>query len=156
MAVSVHRAGKSLAFETNGSEEEAMPELSEHARQLLSSPNYGFLGTADADGWPQVTPVWVDVQDTRILVNTALGRVKERNARRERRVALSVAAIDNPWDKVDIRGRVVDFIEGEEADRHIDKLAKKYLDQDTYPFREPGEKRVILTIEADRAHEMGG
>lgn len=131
-----------------------MPELSEHARQLLSDPNYGFLGTVDADGWPQVTSVWLDVRDTQILVNTALGRVKERNCRREPRVALSVAARDNPWDKMDIRGRVVEFIEGEEAERHIDKLAKKYLGQDTYPFRAPGEKRVILAIEADRAHEM--
>jgi PPOX class probable F420-dependent enzyme len=131
-----------------------MPELSEHMRQLLSNPNYGFLGTADPDGWPQVTPVWVDVDDNRVLVNTALGRVKERNARSEPRVALSVAARDNPWDKVDIRGRVVEFIEGDEAERHIDKLAKKYLGHDTYQFRAPGERRVIFAIEADRAHEM--
>ena len=133
-----------------------MPDLSEHLRQLLSDPNYGFLASVDADGWPQVTPVWVDVEDGRILVNTALGRVKERNARREPRVALSVAARDNPWDKVDVRGRVVEFIEGEEAERHIDKLAKKYLGHDTYQFRAPGERRVILVIEADRAYEMGG
>ena len=131
-----------------------MRELSEHARQLLSNANYGFLGTADPDGWPQVTPVWVDTQDSRILVNTALGRVKERNSRGEPRVALSVPARDNPWDKVDIRGRVVEFIEGEEAERHIDKLAKKYLGHETYAFRAPGERRVILAIEADRIHEM--
>ncbi len=134
----------------------ATAKLSEHVRRLLSDPNLGFLATVDPDGWPQVTPVWVDVEDTRILVNTVLGRVKERNGRREARVALSVAARDNPWDKVDIRGRVVEFIEGEEAERHIDKLAKKYLGHDSFAFRAPGERRVILAIEIDRAHEMHG
>jgi PPOX class probable F420-dependent enzyme len=133
-----------------------MAELTEHARNLLSNPNYGFLGTADADGWPQVTPVWVDVQDNHILVNTALGRVKERNTRREARVALSVTAQDNPWDKIDVRGHVAEFIEGEEAERHIDSLAKKYLGHETYQFRAPGERRVILAIEPDRVHEQTG
>ena len=143
-------------FEANRSEAGAVASLSEHMRRLVSGPNLGFLGTVDPDGWPQVTPVWVDVQDARILVNTVVGRVKERNGRREPRVALSVTARDNPWDKVDIRGRVVEFIEGEEAERHIDKLAMKYLGQDSFTFGAPGERRVILAIEVDRAHEMHG
>ena len=133
-----------------------MAQLTDHARQLLTSPNYGFLGTVDADGWPQVTPVWVDAEDNRVLVNTALGRVKERNTRRDPRVALSVTARDNPWDKIDVRGRVVEFIEGDQADGHIDKLANKYLGHETYQFRGPGERRVILVIEPERVHELGG
>ncbi len=134
----------------------ATDRLSPGAVKLLQEPQLAHFVTLMADGSPQVTPVWVDVEDTRILVNTALGRVKERNGRREPRIALSVTARANPWDKVDVRGRVVEFIEGEEAERHIDKLAKKYLGHDTYQFRAPGERRVILAIEADRAHEMGG
>ncbi len=131
-----------------------MAELSEHARELLRNPNLGFLGTVDRDGWPQVTPVWVDVENGRILVNTAIGRVKDRNVRHDRRVAISVVARDNPWDKIDVRGRVVEIVEGEEAERHIDALAKKYLGQDRYTSRGPGERRLMLVIEPDRVHEM--
>jgi PPOX class probable F420-dependent enzyme len=156
MAVFVAPSREICSVRDKAERGETVAKLNEHARRLLSNPNLGFLGTVDADGWPQVTPVWVDVQDARILVNTALGRVKERNGRREPRVALSVAARDNPWDKVDIRGRVVELIEGEEAERHIDRLAKKYLGQDSFTFRAPGERRVILAIEVDRAHEMHG
>ncbi len=93
-----------------------MAELSEHARELLRNRNVGFFATVDPTGWPQVTPVWVDVRDNQILVNTAIGRRKERNVRGESRVALSVAASDNPWDKIDVRGRVVDIVEGDEAE----------------------------------------
>ena len=131
-----------------------MAELSDHARELLRNPNLGFLGTVDRDGWPQVTPVWVDVEDSRILVNPAVGRVKARNVRHDRRVAISVAARDNPWDKIDVRGKVVEIVEGEKAERHIDALAKKYLGQDTYGFRRPGERRTMLVIEPDRVHEL--
>jgi PPOX class probable F420-dependent enzyme len=131
-----------------------MAELSEHAQELLRNPNVGFLATVDPSGWPQVTPVWVDVQDGRILVNTAIGRIKDRNVRGDPRVAISVAASNNPWDKIDVRGRIVDIVEGDEAERHIDRLAQKYIGQDTYPFRTPGERRVKLVIEPERVHEM--
>ncbi len=131
-----------------------MAELSEHAQELLRNPNVGFLATVDPSGWPQVTPVWVDVQDGRILVNTAIGRIKDRNVRGDPRVAISVAASNNPWDKIDVRGRIVHIVEGDEAERHIDRLAQKYIGQDTYPFRAPGERRVKLVIEPERVHEM--
>lgn len=131
-----------------------MVQLSEKARKLLQEPNYLYLATLNRDSSPQVTPVWVDIEDDRVLVNTAVGRVKERNARRDPRIAASIAARDNPWDKVDIRGRVVEFIEGERAENHIDFLAKKYIGEDLYPWRRAEERRVILVIEADRIHEM--
>jgi PPOX class probable F420-dependent enzyme len=131
-----------------------MAQLSEKARKLFEDPNYMFLGTVDSDGAPQVTPVWTDLADGRIRFNTAIGRVKERNLRRDPRVALSITARDNPWDKVDVRGRVVEFIEGEEADAHIDDLSEKYTGQRPYAFRAPGERRVTVVIEPDRVHEM--
>ena len=131
-----------------------MAELSAKARNLIQEPNFGFLATLMADGSPQVSPVWVDIDDGHVCVNTALGRVKEQNMRREPRVALSVADRENQYDKVDIRGRVVDMIEGDEAERHIDKLAKKYMGQDTYPLRAPGERRVLVKVEPERVSEI--
>ena len=131
-----------------------MAELSEKARKLFTDPNYLFVGTVNADGSPQVTPVWTDVADGRVRFNTAKGRVKERNVRRDPRVGLSIFAADDPWDKADIRGRVVDFIEGEEADRHIDDLSEKYTGQRPYPWRQEGEERVIVVIEPERVYEM--
>lgn len=131
-----------------------MGELSDKARNLFTGPNYLFVATLNSDGSPQVTPVWTDLQDGRIRFNTAIGRVKERNLRRDPRIAMSITARDDPWDKVDVRGRVVEFIEGEEADRHIDDLSEKYTGQRPYPWRRPDEKRVIVVIEPARVHEM--
>jgi PPOX class probable F420-dependent enzyme len=131
-----------------------MAKLSDKARKLFTDPNYLFVGTVNADGSPQVTPVWTDLQDGRIRFNTAVGRVKERNLRREPRVGMSITARDNPWDKVDVRGRVVDWIEGQEADDHIDDLSEKYIGQRPYPWRNPAERRIIVVIEPDRVHEM--
>jgi PPOX class probable F420-dependent enzyme len=131
-----------------------MAGLSDKARKLFTDPNYLFVGTTNPDGSPQVTPVWTDLQDGRIRFNTAIGRVKERNLRRDPRIGMSITARDNPWDKVDVRGRVVDFIEGEEADRHIDDLSEKYTGQRPYPWRNPEEQRVIVVIEPQRVHEM--
>jgi PPOX class probable F420-dependent enzyme len=131
-----------------------MAALSDKARKLFTDPNYLFVGTINADGSPQVTPVWTDVQDGRIRFNTAVGRVKERNLRRDPRIGMSITARDNPWDKVDVRGRATDFIEGEEADAHIDDLSEKYTGQRPYPWRNPEERRVIVVIEPERVHEM--
>ena len=129
-----------------------MAALTDKSRALIDAPNYAFLATVDEDGAPQVSPVWIDRDDDTILVNTGTGRVKDRNMRRDPRVALSIATEGNAYDKVDIRGHVVDIVEGEEADRHIDKLAKKYTGEDRYPDRRDGEERVIFRIEADRIH----
>jgi PPOX class probable F420-dependent enzyme len=124
-------------------------ELSERAKRLISEPNLAHLATLLPDGSPQVTPVWVDFEDGRVVVNTASGRVKERNMRRDPRVAISIVSVSDPYQRVSIRGRVVDIRNGDEADRHIDKLAHKYMGVDTYPNHSPEEQRLIVEIEPE-------
>ena len=115
-----------------------MAELDDSTRSKIEGPNLAFLAEVMEDGSPHVSPVWIDHENGHLTFNTAIGRLKERNIRRDARVALSIADRDDPFSKVDIRGRVVEIIEGEEAERQIDALAKKYIGQDTYPWRRPG------------------
>ena len=98
-----------------------------------------------SDGRPQVTPVWCDFDGAHVLFNSARGRQKDRNIRRDPRVALALIDPDNPYRYVEIRGRVVEITE-QGADAHIDKLAKKYLGVDEYPYRQAGEVRVIYKV----------
>jgi PPOX class probable F420-dependent enzyme len=120
-------------------------KLNAKAAKLIEGKNFAFLGTIMPDGSPHVTPVWIDREDDMILVNTAMGRVKQKNVARDPRVSLSVADQTNMYDKIVIHGRVVSqALEG--ADAHIDKLAKKYIGKDKYPWRAAEEKRVILKI----------
>ena len=127
-----------------------MAELTGKARELFEDPNLGFLATVMPDGSPQVSPVWVDVENGYVRFNTATGRVKDRNIRRDPRVAISVANRDDPYDKVDVRGRVVDIVEGDEAEAHIDALSQKYRGETPYPWWTPGERRVLVRIEPER------
>jgi PPOX class probable F420-dependent enzyme len=106
------------------------------------------------DGSPQITQVWVDTDDEHILINTAEGRQKERNVRRDPRVGVNVVDPANAWRIAMVRGRVVD-ITTEGADQLIDELAKKYLNEDTYPFRQPEEVRVTLKILPEKINEIG-
>lgn len=87
-----------------------MAKLSESACSKVEAPNFGYLATVMEDGSPQVSPVWVDLEADRVLINTATGRLKEKNMRREPRVAISIADKDNQYEKVDIRGRVAEFV----------------------------------------------
>jgi PPOX class probable F420-dependent enzyme len=121
---------------------------------LFQKQAFASLATLNADGSPQVTPVWVDYDGTNVLVNTARGRVKDRNLRRDGRVAISVTDPANPYRYLGIQGRVVDMTE-QGADAHIDKMAKKYLNQDRYPGRAPNEVRVLVTIEPTKVHTNG-
>jgi PPOX class probable F420-dependent enzyme len=121
---------------------------------LLKKPAFANLATLNADGSPQVTPVWVDFDGKHVIVNTARGRVKTRNLGREPRVALSIADPENPYRYLGIQGRVVEMTEAG-GDAHIDAMAKKYLGKDTYPFRAPGEVRVIVKIAPEKIHTNG-
>jgi len=122
-------------------------------RDLFEKKAFAHLATVGPDGAPQVTPVWVDYDGTSIRFNTAKGRVKVRNLARNPRVALAIQDPDNPYRYVQIRGRVVEATE-QGADAHIDALAKKYLGQDRYPFRQPGEVRILYKVRPERVQGM--
>ncbi len=120
---------------------------------LFQKKAFGSLATLMPDGTPQVTPVWVDYDGKRVLVNSARGRRKDKNMKAGASVALAIMDPDNPYRYLEVRGRVVDVTE-QGADEHIDRMAKKYLGQDKYPFRQPGEVRVIYRIEPSTASGM--
>jgi PPOX class probable F420-dependent enzyme len=130
-----------------------MAELSDKARKLFEAPNLLFVATVNRDGSPQVTPVWTHTEDGFVTFNTARGRAKERNMRREPRIGLSIASRDDSMEKVDLAGRVVEMIEGDEAEAQIDDLSEKYIGQRPYPWRR-GEERIKVLIEPVRIHEM--
>ena len=115
---------------------------------LFSKKAFAHLATLMPDGSPQVTPVWVDYQDGFVLVNSARGRQKDRNMRRDTRVAIAILDPDNPYRYLQVRGRVVEITEVG-ADAHIDKMALKYLGREKYPNRRPGEIRVIYKIQPE-------
>lgn len=122
--------------------------ISKEVRELFNARNWAFLATLMPDGSPHLTPVWVDLQGEHILINTTQGFRKERNVRRDPRVAVAVMSMDDPETYVGVRGKVVE-IDSDDAEKHIDRLARKYLDRDGFPWRQPGENRVILRIEAE-------
>ena len=121
---------------------------------LFQKKAFANLATSMEDGSPQVTPVWCDYDGSNILINTARGRVKDRNMRREPRVALAIMDPDNAYRYLEIRGRVTEATE-QGADEHIDKMAKKYLGADKYPYRSAGEVRVIFKIRPEKVSSMG-
>ncbi|HEX6646655.1 MAG TPA: PPOX class F420-dependent oxidoreductase [Nitrososphaeraceae archaeon] len=123
-------------------------------RKLFEDKNFVFLSSLMKDGSPHVTPTWVDIENGNILINTAIGRIKQKNISRDPRVALAIADQNNPYDMVTIRGKVIEQISGDPAEEHIDKLAKKYIDKDKYPGRSPGEKRILLKIKPERIFHM--
>ena len=128
--------------------------IPEKYRDLFKKRAFASLSTLMPDGSPQVTPVWVDLEGDRVIFNSAKGRQKDRNVRRDPRVALALVDPDNPYRYLEIRGRVTEITE-EGADAHIDKMAKKYLDVDKYPYRQPGEVRVIYKVQPEHATMMG-
>lgn len=123
-------------------------------RDLLTKKAFAHLATLMPDGSPQVTPVWFDFDGTHIRVNSAKGRVKDKNMRRNAKVALAIMDPDNAYRYLAMRGRVEEITEAG-ADGHIDSLAKKYLGKDRYPYRQTGEVRVIYRIRPERVSSMG-
>jgi PPOX class probable F420-dependent enzyme len=112
------------------------------------------LATLMPGGAPQVTPVWIDYDGANVVFNTAVGRQKDKNLQRDGRVSLSITDPDNPFRYIEVRGQVIErTLNG--ADPHIDKMAKKYMDKDVYPFRQPGEVRVIFKIKPEHITSMG-
>jgi PPOX class probable F420-dependent enzyme len=131
-----------------------MTDKAQAALELCRTKSLAYIGTSDEDGQPQVTPVWIDVIDGKPAFNTAAGRAKERNLRKDPRISLAIADPDDPYTYVEIQGTVTLTEDG--ADDFIDALAKKYLDLDAYPYRTADETRVTVLIEPDRYLGMAG
>jgi len=127
--------------------------IPEKFRDLLTKKAFAHLATIMPDGSPQVTPVWFDFDGGHVRINSAKGRVKDKNMRRNGQVALAIQDPENPYRYLAVRGRVEEITEAG-ADAHIDFLAKKYLGQDRYPYRQPGEVRVIYRIRPERVSSM--
>jgi PPOX class probable F420-dependent enzyme len=128
--------------------------IPEKYRDLFQKRAFASLGTLMPDGKPQVTPVWVDFDGQHVIFNSAKGRQKDCNVRRDPRVAMAIVDPDNPYRYMEIRGKVAEITE-QGADEHIDKMAKKYLDVDKYPYRQPGEVRVMYKIRPEHTTTMG-
>lgn len=123
-------------------------------QDLFQKKAFANLATLMPDGRPQVTPVWCDYDGQYVIVNSARGRQKDRNMRRDPRVALAVVDPDNPYRYIEIRGQVAEITE-QGAEEHIDRMAKKYLGLDKYPNRAPGEVRVLYKIRPEGFSSMG-
>jgi PPOX class probable F420-dependent enzyme len=128
--------------------------IPEKFRDLFDKKAFAHVVTMMPDGTPQVTPVWVDYDGSHVIINSARGRQKDRNLRRNPNVALSIQDPDNPYRYLEVRGQVTEITE-DGADEHIDKMAKKYMGVDRYPGRSPGEARVIYKIEPQHFTSMG-
>ena len=128
-------------------------EIDDSVIQLLTGKNFAFVATLMKDGSPQITPTWIDFDGKTILINTAEGRTKQKNVSRDSRVAISIVDNNNPYNMVTIRGKVIEQT-SKGVDDHIDKLAKRYLGVDKYPFRSPTEKRVILKVQPENVFHM--
>jgi len=128
-----------------------MPELTGRAMEVVTSGrNYAHVAIPTADGTVQTVITWAHADEHgNVTLNSAEGRIWPRNLRRAGTATVTVMADGNPYEYVSIRGRLIgDTHDG--ADAHIDQLAKKYLGEDTFPYREPGEERVMFTLEPVR------
>jgi len=128
--------------------------IPEKYRDLFQKRAFASLGTLMPDGSVQVTPVWVDYDGTHVIFNSAKGRQKDRNVRRDPSVAMDVIDTENPYRYLEIRGKVAEITEDGAAE-HIDKMAKKYLGVDKYPYAQPGEVRVLYKIRPEHTTVMG-
>lgn len=127
-----------------------MAELNDDDRTLLRGRNFAHFVTLNGDGTPQVAPIWIDVDDDgHVLVNSAVGRKKDRNIRRDPRVAVSIYAQDDPYSWIAINGTVVSIETGDEAESHIDLLNQRYHEGERWEYV-PGSVRVIYRIRPDR------
>lgn len=133
-----------------------MSDLHEQpVQELLEQPNYAVVSTLNEDGSIHSAIAWVDAQNGTVAVNSAKGRKWPTNLERDPRINILVYESGNPYNYVEIRGRAEGTTDG--ADEHINALSKKYIDQDEYPFRQPGEQRVKFVVKPERIrHQRQG
>ena len=127
--------------------------LPQSVKKILQDKAYGHVVTFNADGKPQLTMVWMDAESDEVLFNTAEGRLKPKNLRRDHRVIISVQDRNDPQSYMVFHGKASVTEAG--ADEHIDKLAKRFLGADKYPFRRHGEKRLVVRVKVDRIGGYG-
>jgi len=127
--------------------------LPQSVKKILQDKAYGHVVTFNAEGKPQLTMVWVDGEGDEVLFNTADGRLKPKNLRRDPRVIISVQDHNDPQSYMVFHGNASVTESG--ADEHIDTLAKRFLGVDKYPFRQPGEKRLLVRVKVDRIGGYG-
>ena len=128
-------------------------KLDDKVIKLFKERNLVFIATIMKDGSPQLSPVWADMEDGHVLVNTAEGRVKHKNVLRDPRVAISIVDNNNPLNMTTMRGKVVEIIP-DYLYQHANRLTKKYIGKDKYPFRQPGEKRIIFKILPEKVYVL--
>lgn len=121
--------------------------------KLFEGRNLVFIATIMKDGSPQLSPVWADMEEGHVLINTAEGRIKHKNVLRDPRVAISVVDNNNPLNMTTMRGKVVEIIPDYQY-QHANRLTKKYMGKDKYPFKQPGEKRIILKILPEKVYVL--
>src|ERR1700753_1405717 len=126
-----------------------MAAIPDGATHLFVNKEMAHVATLNADGSPQVSAVWIALDGDLITFNTAEGRLKPKNLRRDGRVAISIADDENPYENVMVQGKVVELT-NDGADDDIDALAKRYLDADSYPFRQDGQERVIAKLDPEK------
>ncbi|MEU0519236.1 PPOX class F420-dependent oxidoreductase [Streptosporangium sp. NPDC006007] len=132
-----------------------MGKLNDDAKELLRRPIHGWVTTVRPDGSLHSTVVWVDVDGDDVVFNTAVGRAKERHLRADPRVSVSVLDPGDAFHLVSVAGTAELELEG--ADEVIDRLANKYLGVETYPYRQPGERRVTVRVKPDQViYNAGG
>jgi PPOX class probable F420-dependent enzyme len=128
-----------------------MAAIPDEAKPLFQGKNFAHVATLNSDGSPQVSAVWVGLDGDRITFNTAEGRMKTKNLQRDGRVAISITNEENPYENLIVQGKVVEMTH-DGADADIDALAKRYIGADSYPFRQPGEERVLVKIEPEKVN----
>lgn len=125
--------------------------IPDEAKHLLEGKHFAHVATLNADGSPQVSAVWIGLDGDLVTFNTAEGRLKTKNLARDPRVAISITNQENPYENLLIQGKVVEMTR-DGAEEDIDALAKRYLDADSYPFRQEGEVRVLVKIEPEKVN----
>jgi PPOX class probable F420-dependent enzyme len=130
-----------------------LKRLTAAQREFLEKPFVGTITDLRPDGSPHATVVWVDVDDKGVSFNTAYGRAKPTYIADDGRVSLTVIDPQDPYRWISVSGTATLVDEG--ADDHIDRLAKKYIGADTYPFRQPGERRVTVRIAVENIDSRG-